>query len=240
MALKVLFEGTVPKYLELSTENEDAYRLAPEKGRLMVADGASESYDARSWARLLVDRMIDEDLSSESLASCVKDYEAIHDPSELSWSRAAAYDRGSFATLLSVQDVPERFVLRVTVVGDSLAVWVDGLEILESVPYKASLQFQEKPMLLATRIGLNDATEAGWPTFEWGYGVTGYRMLLCMTDAVGAWLLMHQEQGDTSALETLCKMRDEVEFITLVEGERAAGRMRRDDATLVVAAVMQA
>jgi len=48
MALSVLFEGTVAKHEESPSDNEDAYRLAPDVGRIVLADGASESFDARN------------------------------------------------------------------------------------------------------------------------------------------------------------------------------------------------
>lgn len=237
MALTVLFEGTVAKHLESPDDNEDAHRLAPERGRLVVSDGASESFDARSWARVLVDRMIDEDLSWEAVALCAEDYEALHDPSTLSWSKAGAYERGSFATILLVQDEPEENAVQVTAVGDSLAVWVDGDEWLASTPYERAEQFQEKPMLLATRLALNSADGDGITVRRWKYEAKGHRFLLCMTDALGAWLLTHQERGDPSALEALQGIRDIEGLTELVESERAAGRLKRDDTTLIVASV---
>ncbi len=237
MALSVLFEGTVAKHAESPDDNEDAYRLAPEKGRLVLSDGASESFDARNWARLLVDRMIDEDLSVGAVLACAQAYEELHDPSELSWSKAAAYQRGSFATLLMVQDLPNSNSIRISSVGDSLAIWVDGDDLVASAPYENSTQFQEKPSLLSTRLDLNDFDEPPRMVREWGYEALGHRFLLCMTDALGAWLLSHQERGDRSALEALLSIREPRELIDLVAGERAAGRMRRDDSTLIIVSV---
>ena len=92
-------------------------------------------------------------------------------------------------------------------------------------------------MLLATRLALNSASDGAWEGQEWTYDSPGDRLLLCMTDALGAWLLAHQEQGDPSALNTLCSLRDAQDLTDLVERERAAGRMRRDDTTLIVASM---
>lgn len=240
MALRVLFEGTVPKHTESPDENEDAYRVAPEAGRVVLSDGASESFDARSWARLLVEQLLDQDLSREVLGSCAQAYEGCHDPTSLSWSKAAAYERGSFATIVIAQDLPARLAVSITAAGDSLAVWSDGAQLLGSFPYTRADQFEEKPTLLATRLALNGvgSDEApGWTSTEWGYEADGYRTLLCMTDALGAWLLRHEEQGDPSALERLLAIREPQELHGLVEAERAAGRIRRDDSTLVIASL---
>ncbi|WIX07566.1 hypothetical protein [Xanthomonas oryzae] len=239
MALTCLFKGTVPKHVESPDDNEDAYLTDPERGRVVVSDGASESFDALNWARLLVDRMMEEELSPEAVASCLGGYEALHDASRLSWSKAAAYERGSFATLLIAQDHPERNMVQITAAGDSLAVWVDGGQLLASAPYIYSEQFLEKPVLLATRLSLNATGDEQVGTWQWGYEEQGHRLLLCMTDALGAWLLAHQEKGDQSALEALCGIREVEELVELVERERGAGRLRRDDSTLVIVSVTQ-
>ncbi|MHC2115020.1 hypothetical protein ACYPJF_05900 [Stenotrophomonas geniculata] len=237
MALSVLFEGTVAKHVESPGDNEDAYRLAPGEGRIVLADGASESFDARNWAQLLVDRMVDEELSAAAVAACAQSYEALHDPEQLSWSKAAAYQRGSFATLLVVQDQPGSSSVRISAVGDSLAVWLDGDGMLASVPYGSSEQFLDKPSLLSTRMDLNEPEGLHCSVYEWEYQEQGHRFLLCMTDALGAWLLSHEERGDASALNSLRGIRESHELVELVEKERAVGRMRRDDSTLIIASV---
>lgn len=241
MAFRILFEGTVAKHVESPEDNEDAHRMAQEKGRVVLSDGASESFDARSWACLLVDQFLGTDLSDEAVSSCIQAYELLHDPSTLSWSKAAAYERGSFATLLIAQDDPDRQTVTVTALGDSLAAWSSGSNLLEVAPYSHAEQFTEKPILLATRKELNEsvgAIQSGlWCRREWNYGQQQACLLLCMTDALGAWLLHHQERGDSSAFERLIRIRNQQELFDLVEGERAAGTLRRDDTTLILIAL---
>jgi hypothetical protein len=240
MALTFLFEGSVAKHAGAPGENEDVLRTAAEKGRLVVADGASESFDAQNWARLLANRMINEELSFEAVVACAEEYGRLHDPGSLSWSKAAAYERGSFAALLVAQDCPERSAVRVTAAGDCLAVWVVGRELVASAPYSRSEQFRDNPTLLATRLAMNPTDESHWTTWEWSYPAPRLALMLCMTDALGAWLLSLQERGDPSALATLCGLRgvgDAQKFAELVERERAAGRLRRDDTSLIVVSV---
>ena len=239
MALRILFEGTVAKHTDSPEDNEDAYRTAPERGRVVLSDGASESFDARCWANLLVDRFLDAEPSDEAIVECADAYAQRHDPALLSWSKAAAFTRGSFATMVIAQDDPERRMVTITTLGDSLAAWTDGRALLHTTPYTRADQFADKPILISTRPELNESGDGSgsnpWSQTTWQYEDQGFLCLLCMTDALGAWLLRHQEQGDSSALERLHTIRDVQELVDLVESERASGSLRRDDTTLIIA-----
>ena len=109
---------------------------------------------------------------------------------------------------------------------------------IETVPYVCADQFTEKPTLLATRSALNAEVAIGdqgpWSQREWSYDQQEACLLLCMTDALGAWLLHRQEQGYSDAFERLSGIRDQQAFLELVEEERASGAMRRDDTTLII------
>lgn len=241
MPLDILFNGSVAKHADAPEDNEDAYRVDSYGGRIVLSDGASESFDARSWAGLLADRLLLEDPTDEGLKLCVHAYSQLHDKQSLSWSKAAAYERGSFATALVAQDDPQNLSIRVMSLGDSLAVWSDGDSILDSSPYASSEEFRRKPVLLASRVDMNptltSSDDSHWKRVEWPYPGDGYRILLCMTDALGEWLLRHQEQDDRSAFEQLCGIREPQELTDLVESARSAGAMRRDDCTLIIAIV---
>ncbi|PPT26436.1 hypothetical protein XabCFBP2524_22425 [Xanthomonas axonopodis pv. begoniae] len=49
MPIQILFDGSVAKHLDAPEANEDAYRLAAASGRIVLSDGASESFDAKNW-----------------------------------------------------------------------------------------------------------------------------------------------------------------------------------------------
>lgn len=239
--MHILFHGSVPKHADAPLDNEDTYRVDEERGRVVVSDGASESFDAKSWARLLVDRFLDIGLTNEGIAECVAAFAELHDPERLSWSRAAAFERGSFATLLIAQE-RDGDRLDILSVGDSLAVLTDGQVLLGQWPYDTAEQFTEKPVLLSTKAELNadllqDSSDlivtAGWERGD----LQGPVFLLCMTDALGAWLLARMQVGDASALERLLEIRDGATLEELVERERDIGAMRRDDSTLVIAMI---
>ncbi|HAN93111.1 MAG TPA: hypothetical protein DCQ33_13675 [Nitrospira sp.] len=241
MPLRILFQGTVPKHLDSPEENEDAYSSLPEQGRIVVSDGASESFDAKSWSRLLVEKFSSLEPSIGAYEECIRAFDELHDPSGMSWSKAAAYERGSYGTLLIAQDRPDDHAVAITAIGDSFAVLSDGQTLLELTPYSASADFKQNPTLIATRSNFNTLLESAeviaCKQVVWHYEASGYRILLCMTDALGAWLLMHQEQNDPSALERLLSIREVDELTELVESERAKGTLRRDDSTLITAAL---
>lgn len=239
--MHILFHGSVPKHADAPMDNEDAYRVDAERGRVVVSDGASESFDAKSWSRLLVDRFLDTGLTHEGIAECVAAFAELHDPERLSWSQAAAFERGSFGTLLVAQEGDDGG-LEVTCIGDSLAVLTDGQTLLGQWPYDTADQFAQKPVLLSTKPELNAAlTQDGGDnvlTATWKRGdLKGPVFLLCMTDALGAWLLANAQTGEVAALEQLLEIRDEAALDALVVREREAGAMRRDDSTLVIAVI---
>lgn len=239
--MHILFHGSVPKHADAPSDNEDAYRVDEERGRVVVSDGASESFDAKIWARLLVDTFLETDPSEPTIAECVATFGTLHDPEGMSWSRAAAFERGSFATLLIAQEGSgDR--LDILSIGDSLAVLTDGQVLLGQWPYDTAEQFAEKPVLLSTKAELNaDLLQDGGDlvvTAGWERGdLQGPVFLLCMTDALGAWLLARMQVGDVSALERLLEIRDRATLEELVERERNIGAMRRDDSTLVIAMI---
>lgn len=235
MTLKILFSGTVAKHTDAPGDNEDSLHIALDAGKIALADGASESFDAKNWAKLLVEQVIHQRISDDLLSACSQEYEKLHDPNTLSWSKAAAFERGSFSTLLVAEESPHKKSINVTAIGDSLAVWGDGKQMLDSVPYLYSDQFNEKPILLSTRLEINPSLDGeAVQRVTWNYEIEP-RYLLCMTDALGEWFLSKVEAGDTMAFQQLCNLPDGETFLQLIESERNAGRMRRDDATLVVA-----
>src|SRR5688572_10364860 len=124
--MEVAFVGQVPKDPSFPDENEDVYELEIETGRVAVSDGASESFDSRTWARLLATRFVKKpELSSNWLAQAIEDYSLSFDPAALSWSKQAAFDRGSFATLLGIEECIAHGTMDVIAIGDSLAVLLD-------------------------------------------------------------------------------------------------------------------
>lgn len=237
--MDILFKGSIAKYLDCPEDNEDAFHVSDERDRIVVCDGASESYDGKNWARLLVEKFVEGHPSKEALEECLSAFSALHDPATMTWSKASAYERGSFATTLIAQDDFSSSTLTVQSIGDSCAVLTDGKSILQTFPYQSAVEFEKKPTLLSTLPHHNahfySTGNFEIPETSWSYEVSHHLFLLCMTDALGAWLLRRLEEKDEHALPRLLAIRTGDELGELVELERVEGRMRRDDSTLIIA-----
>lgn len=221
--------ATVAKDPQRQDLNEDAFALGDV--RLALSDGASESYDSRTWARLLTQAYaLDEALSAQWVAERVKAYLESSDFSSLSWSKQAAFERGSFATLLGLELAPNGCEAELIAIGDSLAVHVRDGRKLASFPFQHADEFDARPRLLSTLATANDFV--GEPEFFSTNSVTwklqpGDQILL-VTDAVGHWLLAHEE-----ALTIVAELSSGEEFEQLVVSRRVDKTMRLDDSTIL-------
>lgn len=225
--MRPLHRWTVGKQPDEPHLNEDASACAKGRGVFAVSDGASESFASRRWARILVDRYLRQPAIDDAwLAEAIATYRTAFDRSAMSWSAQAAFDRGSFATLLGLRFDPTG--VSVLAIGDSLAVLVEDGRIRETFPYDEPEQFRANPLLLSTIHDRNAAILSGDFATHWPLK-SGSR-LYCMTDAIGAWLLSNR-QPRLAALQSL---RTHADFVDLVEAARADGTMRRDDTTLLV------
>ena len=232
------FFGSIPKLPGDADRNEDAFTWSPERSALALSDGASESFDSRLWARILVRLFVLKPVLSVSRVDlAIMAYTRRHDPQSMSWSRQAAFDRGSYATLLGVAVSPELDQARVLAIGDTLALLLDGTRLVASFPYSDPKEFQRPPTLLSTRREHNSFLKrpghAGASTAVWSLGRLAQPRIVCMTDAVAEWFL-RRAQSDPCAGEILLGISGLADLEALVLGERKAGRMHVDDSTVLI------
>jgi len=238
--MRLLFVGSCPKDPNGSDINEDRWAHFGNGGTLALCDGASESFDSSVWAQILADKFVLDPAvtTPEWLSDALAEYAARHDFSSMSWSRQASYERGSFSTLLGVQHIAGNSTVEILAVGDSLAVMADGDIFFSSWPYSDPESFKDRPTLFSTLAAHNSfVSEPDFWTvhgkhFELSQLATP--RLLCVTDALGEWLLRQVGSGG-DGLSRLLAIASEEELIALVVEERAAGLMRIDDSTLIVA-----
>ncbi|MBI5791660.1 MAG: hypothetical protein HZA63_09310 [Rhodocyclales bacterium] len=238
--MRHLFAGSCPKDPSGSDINEDRWAFSESRGTLALCDGASESFDSSVWAQILADKFtLDPAVTPEWLSDALADYVARHDFAGMSWSRQASYERGSFATLLGVQHIPGNQTVEVLAVGDSLAVLADGNRFVSSWLYCNPESFKERPTLFATLPEHNTFVSEGdfWTARGTHFDLSDLKSprLLCVTDALGEWLLRQTQSGE-EGLARLLALATEEELVNLVVEERAVGRMRVDDSTLIVVA----
>src|SRR5215831_6107800 len=149
--MRETFRASVPKYAQDSGFIEDAIGARPLRGIYAVSDGASESFDSATWARLLVRRFVDApDVNHGWLDKTVACYNRQFDRETMSWSAQAAFDRGSFATLTGVVLRSGGTLATILGVGDSIALLADGHTLVKSFPYDRPEQFKQRPILLST------------------------------------------------------------------------------------------
>src|SRR4051812_26586214 len=130
----VAFSASIPKHDQYASENEDV--LSIDETRLALSDGASESFDSKSWASILASRfVVDPRITDAWIEEAVVEYELRFARETLSWSKMAAYERGSFATLLGIE-FSGADELSIFGMGDSIAVVVDGTELGDAFPYR--------------------------------------------------------------------------------------------------------
>lgn len=225
--MRVLHRWTVGKQVAEPHLNEDATACANVRGVYAVSDGASESFASGRWARILVARYVRRPVIDEAwLAHAIGTYHSGFDRAAMSWSAQAAFDRGSFATLLGLRLGSDG--ASILSIGDSLAVLDDQTEIRATFPYSEPDQFRANPLLLSTIHDRNAAILGANFTTHWQ--LDDKSKIFCMTDAIGAWLLANRPER----MAQLRSLQTRAEFIALVEDARAEGKMRRDDTTLLV------
>lgn len=211
--------------------NEDNCAYDEDRQIFVVSDGASISYDSALWSKILTDHFVKcPEVDEPWLDLARKEFSGSHNFLDLPWNKQAAFDRGSFATLLGLKFDTDKGKADVLGVGDSVLVMIDDVEgWITSYPYEEPSQFRQDPILISTNSrSLFVPEESIQPLQLSEY--TGVIRLLLMTDALGAWCL---ERGYEGAVR-LTELDDEEEFKDFLRTEQNAQRMRVDDATLMV------
>jgi hypothetical protein len=234
--LKCLHAFTIQKRDD--SANEDQWRESPTGMIYAVSDGASVSFDPGPWATILTRRFTENpDVSYDWIQAAIAEYASAHDREAMPWMQQAAFDRGSFATLLGIDVLPNWQGVRVFAIGDTILAFIDGGQVVRTIPYVQPDEFDRSPRLLSTNPLENrslddDAILNAW--HELNIASHESPTLLLMTDALGRWLL---DQPNSERVSALLDIREEQGFREFVERERAQGRLRRDDTTLVVIGV---
>jgi hypothetical protein len=211
--------------------NEDARSVSTRLGVSALSDGASVSFDSAAWAKILVQRYARNPRFDRAwLSGAIAEFGKRYDRDSLPWMQQASFDRGSFASLLGVRHLGCG-VVHVLAIGDSIAVLCDGDLILSSFPYTSPAQFDERPQLLSTNSVENGFLDEIEP-IRWNLAEYENPALLCMTDALGQWVLAHRDE-EPSPISVLRSIKSLKRFKRFVADQRKAGRLRRDDTTLL-------
>src|SRR6201988_765885 len=147
--LRLPLAFSVPKVLDESRK-EDSFRRS-RRGVYVLSDGASVSFDSASWSRILVRRYARKpEFTTKWLNAAIAEFRKLYDRDNLTWVQQAAFDKGSFASLLGVHVVDGGRLIQVLSIGDSLAGLCDGDRIAATFPFAAASEFNRSPQLLCT------------------------------------------------------------------------------------------
>lgn len=261
--MRIRFRKTATKVFGDSHAKNEDVSLRPEGrgeaiSRFVLCDGATSSFAPRSWAECLVRSfsrnannaalsMLSKEDLRERVFAAAREYESMFPPSALVGTDHAtveAYKRGSSATLLLVEENPEKSgVIRVTAVGDSCAFVADpDGRILWGFPFSDPEEFSTSAYLVTVTFdGLKALFDERTSSFFWKSAEVDMSMfpsgsrLVCATDAVAQWIAGRKKcPEDVRRLLKAVAARRRRKFARFVEWERSRKAMAVDDSTVAV------
>jgi hypothetical protein len=227
----------LPRHGHVADECQDASAADPERGRFAVADGASESAFAGTWARLLVEAFVAAGNGAEGMpwlghaqerfASAMR--RAPGDP-EPPWYLETGLRQGAFATFLGV--VVDGAGWQALAVGDSCLFQVRQECLVEAFPVERAHDFGTTPWLVGSRP--SPGAEGQAPGVRRRGDLRSGDSLLLMTDALAQWFLAEVEAG-RRPWQVLDRLRagGPAAFAGWVNDQRGLRRLRNDDVTLL-------
>ncbi|MCA0375530.1 MAG: protein phosphatase 2C domain-containing protein [Gemmatimonadetes bacterium] len=224
-------------------ECEDAIGIRSDLGRFCVADGATESFDSRTWARLLTKHWSQCNglTQPHELQSWWKRLGERHtrrwSERPLPWYAEEKAAVGAFATFLGfevAETTEQGFRWQAVALGDSCLVQLRGGEIVLSFPLDEADEFGSHPQLLPSKPSLQAAVE-GEVRCVSGTARSGDAFLL-LTDALAAWMLRYSKSEPelTQNFLRLLESASPESLADLVSNERRSRRLRNDDVAAVL------
>lgn len=224
------------------SECEDFIGIDEEKCRFAVADGATEAFDARSWAQRLAQNWVHNDfaLTEHSFQEWIAaEGLALHsswNQLTLPWYAEEKARNGSFAAFVGVEfdletEVPS---WKAIALGDACLVHCRAGSLLKSLPLSDAASFNTAPLLVASDPALFKSSAHALVTDSGA--CQNNDVLFLLSDAVAAWYLEHFDQSDFSGV---LASNDHCAAAAFFENERKAGRIKNDDIALVRLEVCQ-
>ena len=239
-----------PKAGLSDSECEDALGWNTRKQRFCVADGATEGFDSRRWARLLVKhwlrsaRPVTTPLVFSGWTQWVSSrFERHWRSRRLSWFAEERARAGAFAAFvgLSFHESNEALYWQVIALGDCCLLLRRDDQIVESIPLADPESFNSRPILVPSKVDALETTAASIVCRS-GRVEPGDTYLL-LSDAIAAWYLRSwRDDGSrlqARAFEELIARGSYGELQVLVNAGRQSGLLRNDDIAAIVVCVRQ-
>lgn len=226
-----------------ASECEDAVGVRLDLGRVCVADGATEAFDSRSWARLLTKHwvrstgLLRQDEMETWWAALGLRLLRRWAGRKLPWYAEEKAASGAFAAFVGVSfaevDSGECMWTAVAL-GDACLVHKRDGCILQSIPIGDPSAFGYHPRLVPSAIERQRGLAEDVMCAD-GMVRPGDRLLL-LTDAIAAWYL--RQSAETPVLvQTFERLLEEnalQELHDLIAAERGGKRLRNDDVAAVL------
>ena len=229
----------LPKQGHSLAECEDAFACNRSTMRFAVADGATESFDAASWAQRLVTKWVNSTglLTEDDFWTWLNREGQAHNDSwnrlDLPWYSMEKRRAGSFAAFLGIEIQPDK-TWHAVALGDSCLLQCRTSNVLMMFPVSGSNDFGSAPVLAPSCTELNIHARSAIAR-QAGDVADGDRLLL-LSDAIAAWCIKLNEQQDykrMSDFEELLKEQDEMAISDFLELERLEARLKDDDVAIV-------
>lgn len=228
------------------SECEDAIGINAGSRRYALADGATEGFDSRSWARRLVDGWTQADpapLSAETFRPWVEEQgrqlHASWADRTLPWYAEEKARRGSYAAFVGLQFGDGDGALRwqTIALGDSCLIQRRGGAIRRALPISDESQFNSSPVLVPSLGALQESALAR-ATVEGGTAERGDVFLL-LSDAGAAWYLKlsKERKAVEEEFDAALAAADGGALLELFRRERRAKRIVNDDIAILRIAV---
>ncbi len=234
----------MPKAGSETSECEDAIGINLGARRFAVADGATEGFDSRTWARWLARVWVKstgtaasvEDFSN-FIATLGKSFHARWNHRALPWYAEEKASKGSFAAFAGIHFVAETRAARLSwkamAIGDCCVIHLRRNTICDAFPVDNPEDFNSSPTLIPS---LQSAQKPAMSSAVLREGIveTGDVFLLC-SDAVAAWYLaLSRENNNTvNVLQCLLELNRRDTLIQLFNDARLAQTIRNDDIAIV-------
>lgn len=224
---------TCPKLGETESDNSDSYCVNLENYAIAVADGASRSYNPRTWSKALT-----LNFTQKNLPLTIANIENIANsqgtiaPETLSWNEEELMLNGSHSTLLIIYSMQKRknsITFSAHSIGDSILVICDkGGYISSAYPHVSIDKFPTTPSLAANIAPYFRGKPESPATLEISVGETLY----LMTDAIARFVARNKTMH-INELFPFLGQKDKKHFLDWAARKRESLEIEDDDLTLV-------
>jgi hypothetical protein len=231
----------IPKAGLSSSECEDALAIRGDLYRFCIADGATEGFDSRRWAKLLTKHWVSSRrlLTREEFEFWMKE---LGDRLQRRWAKQAlpwyAEEKarnGAFAAFvgLAFLDSIDGLQWQTVALGDSCLIQKRRARIITALPLSNPNDFGNRPILVPSNPAAQGKAIEN-VIIDNGMAEPGDVFLL-LTDAIAAWYLraFEVEPIRTMQLEEALSVGDQRSLEALIARERATQALRNDDVAIL-------